>query len=174
MVNRPLSPTIDIEIDELTNSIKELATGKELKTQLVRLSKSHSKEIKKRAWFFDWHAELADEQRCVFKLVTLESPSDIQGLICVEDLGDHIQAHLMERAFYVQKLRLFSGVPGNLMAYACKLSFERGYEGFVSFVSKMDLVDHYIETLGAEILRGTKMVIRTEAARKLVDKYFDQ
>jgi hypothetical protein len=40
-------------------------------------------------------------------------------------------------------------VAGNLVAYACKLSFQRGHDGNVSFLSKSQLVEHYEKTLGA-------------------------
>jgi hypothetical protein len=31
------------------------------------------------------------------------------------------------------KSKMYSGVPGNLVAFACKVSFQRGHEGNVSF-----------------------------------------
>lgn len=37
--------------------------------------------------------------------------------------------------FQFGKNKLYEGVPGNLVAFACKLSFQRGGEGFVSFES---------------------------------------
>jgi hypothetical protein len=53
-------------------------------------------------------------------------------------------------------------------------SFELGYDGIVSFVSKTKLVDHYIEALGATQLSGNKLYIGTENAQKLVKRYFPQ
>lgn len=44
---------------------------------------------------------------------------------------------------------MYVGVPENLVAYACKLSFHRGAEGFVSFEYKTKLIDHYTNTVGA-------------------------
>lgn len=67
---------------------------------------------------------------------------------------------------------MYEGVPGNLVAFACKLSFQRGNQGFVSFHSKTNLINHYIKTLGAYHFGSHLMVIDTEAAIKLVDKYF--
>ena len=45
-------------------------------------------------------------------------------------------------------------MPGNLVAYACKESWEKGYQGFVAFVSKTKLIRHYEETLGARCIGG--------------------
>jgi len=61
---------------------------------------------------------------------------------------------------------------GNLVAFACRLSFQRGYEGNISFISKTQLIDHYIKTLGAFHFGGRVMIIETVSALKLIDKYF--
>jgi hypothetical protein len=63
-------------------------------------------------------------------------------------------------------------VAGNLVAYACKLSFQRGNEGNVSFIAKSQLIKHYIETLGAFHFGGRLMIIENDAALKLINKYF--
>jgi hypothetical protein len=49
---------------------------------------------------------------------------------------------------------MYAGVPGNLVAFACKLSFQCGQEGNVSFFSKTQLVQHYIDSLGAMNVGG--------------------
>ena len=58
------------------------------------------------------------------------------------------------------------------MAYACKLSFEKGYEGYLAFDAKTVLIKHYQETLFATHFRGTKMMIETAAANRLINQYF--
>ena len=68
---------------------------------------------------------------------------------------------------------MYSGVPGNLVAFACKLSFQRGNDGNVAFLSKSQLIKHYIETLGAIHWGGRLMIIESIAALKLVQKYFN-
>lgn len=69
----------------------------------------------------------------------------------------------------------FIKVAGNLVAYACKLSFQfgfEGFEGFVAFTAKTKLIHHYEDTLGAYHFGGHKMIIPTHSARNLVNKYF--
>lgn len=61
---------------------------------------------------------------------------------------------------------------GNLIAYACKLSFQRGHAGNVSFISKTKLIEHYVESLGAIHFGGRLMIIETKAAIKLINRYF--
>ena len=81
--------------------------------------------------------------------------------------------HLVESApFNKGSKKVYSGVPGNLVAFACKLSFQRGHLGNVSFISKTQLIDHYIENLGAIHIGRQRMIIETSAALKLIDKYF--
>jgi hypothetical protein len=81
--------------------------------------------------------------------------------------------YLLESApFNKGKTKIYEGVPGNLVAFACKLSFQRGHEGNVSFFSKSQLVQHYIDTLGAMHVGGRIMIIDTKAALKLINKYF--
>ncbi len=95
--------------------------------------------------------------REVYKLIARDEPDGIQGLLCVEDAGDHVFAHLLESARPNRgKAKRYAGVPGNLMAYACQLAFDKGYLGFVVFVSKSALIAHYAETLKAQVLVATE------------------
>ena len=81
--------------------------------------------------------------------------------------------HLVKNApFNKGQTKVYIGVAGNLVAYACKLSFQRGHDGNVSFLSKSQLVEHYEKTLGAFHFGGRIMIIETNAALKLINKYF--
>ena len=112
-------------------------------------------------------------EREVYKLTIVNNQQTIQGLISLEIKPDHVYMHLVESApFNKGKTKMYAGVPGNLVAFACKLSFQRGHEGNVSFFSKTQLVQHYIDSLGAMHVGGRIMIIDTIAALKLIDKYF--
>lgn len=81
--------------------------------------------------------------------------------------------HLIESApFNLGRKKVYIGVPGNLVAFACRTAFHRGFNGYVSFTSKTQLIDHYQKTLGAINVGGHLMVINTESALKLINKYF--
>jgi hypothetical protein len=81
--------------------------------------------------------------------------------------------HLVENApFNKGKNKAYAGVAGNLVAFACKVSFQRGHEGNVSFLSKSQLINHYEKTLGAIHFGGRIMIIETRTALKLIGKYF--
>ena len=164
---------IDLEIDRLTNSIENSITGEVFDTKVVRLDKSDKKDIKPAEWLFDWEAELDLKNREVYKLTTVNNPKIIHGLLCFEDKDDHIFIHLVESAnFNKGTNKMYFGVAGNFFAFACKLSFDKGYEGYVTFDSKSALIDHYKKKLGATHFKGQRMYIETVSALKLVKKYF--
>ncbi|MHB1921045.1 MAG: hypothetical protein ACYCOO_02300 [Chitinophagaceae bacterium] len=103
----------------------------------------------------------------------LGNPDFIQGLICIEVKTDHVFLHLIESApFNKGMTKMYAGVAGNLVAFACRLSFQRGNEGNVSFLSKSQLIEHYEKTLGAIHFGGRVMIIETKAPIKLIDLYF--
>lgn len=165
---------LDFEIDKLTNSIENVITGDSFATEVSVVTLSDLKSItKKNNWQFDWKYEYKQPERDVYKLTIINNQNIIQGLVSLEIKDDHVYMHLLESAsFNKGNTKMYAGVPGNLVAFACKLSFQRGHEGNVSFFSKTQLVQHYIETLGAIHVGGRIMIIDTIAALKLIDKYF--
>jgi hypothetical protein len=165
---------LDFEIDKLTNSIDNVITGDSFSTEVSIVNLSDLKSItKKNKWQFDWKYEYKQPERDVYKLTIVNNQNIIQGLVSLEIKPDHVYMHLLESApFNKGKAKIYAGVPGNLVAYACKLSFQRGHEGNVSFFSKTQLVQHYIESLGAMHVGGRIMIIETIAALKLINKYF--
>ena len=161
-------------VDKLTNSIENVITGDSFATEISILSGNDLKSVSKtNGWLFNWKAEFKEPAREVYKLTIVNNPGIIQGLISLEVKEDHVYMHLVESApFNKGKTKVYIGIPGNLVAFACKLSFQRGHEDNVSFLSKTQLVDHYINTLGAIHLGGRVMIIETQAALKLINKYF--
>ena len=164
---------LDFIIDKLTNSIENTFTGEVFDTEIAKLTYADTKCIKKSEWQFDWQKELEDKSKETYKLTTVNNPTIIQGLVSLEDKQDHIFMHLIESAkFNIGKNKVYLGVPGNLVAYACKVSVDKGYEGFVAFDAKSALIRHYEESLFATHFRGLRMFIETSAALKLISQYF--
>ena len=166
---------LDIEIDKLTNSIENRTNGNVFDTEVLQLSVKDKRQIIKKDWRFNWHSELSNENRKIYKLVICSDISIIQGLLSLELKTDHIYLHLIESAsFNCGKDKLHLGVPGNLVAFACKTSFVCGFDGYVAFDAKTALIRHYQETLYATHFKGTKMFIETPAALRLVKQYFNK
>lgn len=167
---------LDFEIDQLTNSIRNVVTGDSFSTDVILVSKPDLKSVsKKSGWQFDWAFEYKQPERDIYKLTITNNQNIIQGMISLEVKTDHVYMHLIESApFNLGKHKMYDGVSGNLVAFACRTSFQRGFGGAVSFLSKSKLISHYIEKLGAFHIGGRVMVIEREAALKLINKYYPQ
>jgi len=161
-------------IDKLTNSIVNLISGDSFQTEISRLTKNDLKNVtKKSGWNFNWKVEFQDIQKEVYKLTIVNNPNVIQGILSISILEDHIYMNLLESApFNLGQNKLYEGVAGNLVAYACKVSFQKGFDGYLAFVAKTNLIKHYEKTLGAYHFKNQRMIIETEPARLLVEKYF--
>lgn len=171
MKNLKKSKYLDFEIDKLTNSIEQVLTGEMFETEVVRLT-TFSRLIAN-DWVFDWQHELLQVNHEIFKLITRKDPSIIHGLISITLEDDHVMVQLIESSLFNKgKDKLFSGVAGNLMAFACKSSFEKGFGSYVVFVAKTKLIEHYEKSLGAKRLYGNRMFLDSTAACALVRSYF--
>jgi hypothetical protein len=165
---------LDFIIDKLTNSIENVVTRDSFQTDISLVTTLDLKYItKKNGWVFNWLIEFKEPSRDLYKLTITNNPSIIQGLISLEVKDSHVYMHLIESSpFNKGRTKVYAGVPGNLVAFACKLAFQRGHEGNISFISKTQLIDHYERTLGAVHFGGRLMIIETNAALRLIKKYF--
>lgn len=171
-----MKAALSFYIDKLTKSIQEVSTGKTFTTEVIPVLKEELKTIsKKNGWKFNWRNEYRKPNRSLYKLVIKDS-LEIQGLISIEPIPDdlYIEMHLIESAPHnFGKHKAFDGVPGNLVAFACKKSFDLKFDGMVAFTAKTKLMSHYQQKLGAVPLLGQqRMGIYSTAARKLVSLYF--
>lgn len=165
---------LDFEVDRLTNSIQNTISRDSFPTDVSRLIKTDLRQItKKNGWVFNWKTELNDNTKEVYKLTINNNPNIIQGILSITIETDHVYMDLLESApFNKGKNKLYEGVAGNLVAYACKKSFQNGFDGYLSFTAKTKLINHYIKTLNAFHFGGHLMIINTIAASKLIEKYF--
>lgn len=64
----------------------------------------------------------------------------------------------------------YRNIAGCLLAYCCRLSFEKGYNGFVSLIPKTQLIRHYQETYGFEQF-GRQLAVYATGSERLIQKY---
>ena len=172
-MEQELREPLDFEVDKLTKSIENAISGEVFETEITRITGRQSRQIKKADWLLDWHLELKGKHREVFKLTTLENPAIAHGLISISDNHDHVFMNLIESAkFNKGEKKLYRGVAGNLVAFACRIAFEKGYEGVVAFVAKTQLIEHYRLTLRAKSFAGNRMFVDTRESLSLVKQYF--
>lgn len=164
---------LDIIIDKLTECIEEVETGRRLNTE-IRAATFHDIRKLKDKWHFDSRKEL--QQHEVYLLTIPQVGAEIQGLISLVRSPGFVDVKLLEsRPANVGRKKKFAGIPGNLMAYAARLSFQLGFDGFLAFDAKTALIDHYTKSLGAQqIGRSNRMVIETEEAQVLIERYFGE
>jgi len=162
------------EVDDSTNSILNIISGDSFCTEVSLVSNDEIKYIGKIfGWCFDWRSESNLIDREVYKLTIVGNQKIIQGLISLSVKADHVYINFLESArFNFGKQKLYEGITGNLLAFACQLSFQRGKNGFVAFEAKYCMLEHYTNTYGASEREGHLMVLDTLAAEKLVEKYF--
>jgi hypothetical protein len=165
---------LEFIIDKLTNSIENVITKDSFATEVSVLLKTDLKFLNKaNGWQFNWKEEYKIPSRDIYKLTIVNNSNIIQGLISLEVKEDHVYMHLVESApFNKGKTKVYMGVPGNLVAFACKYSFQRGFNGNISFLSKTQLIEHYVQSLGAIHIGKQRMIIESQAALKLINKYF--
>lgn len=154
-----------------SNSILHRQSGKLLETSV---SKASTDEIPKLSggWLFDWEKEIASYD--VYKLILTEDAVKVQGLISLEERRGYFHVYLVESAPHNRGLnKEYEGAAGNLFAFACLLSLEKGYGGYISFEAKSALIDHYQKTLGARrIGNSIRMFIEEARALQLIQIYF--
>lgn len=162
---------LSVEIGTLTHSILDVATGRSLSTSVSSAKVAEVRRLKGK-WNFDWKSEIDSFE--VYKLVADEIGVEIQGLISLARMDDHVFVNLLEsHPANVGRNKRFDGVPGNLMAFAARLSLSLGCGGVVAFDAKTELIEHYKQVfLAQQIGRSQRMVIEEAAAIALISKYY--
>ncbi|MET0461515.1 MAG: hypothetical protein ABW007_00120 [Chitinophagaceae bacterium] len=166
-------PQHNFIIDKLTNSIEEVKSGENFETEVLSITQQDLKTLlKKNGWRFNWRTEFKQAGHNLFKLV-IKNSKTIQGMISIQPSDNYIEMHLIEVARHnFGKTKKYAGVAGNLVAFACRSSFDLGFDGFVAFTAKSQLIPHYEEQLGAKVLIRNRMSISGRSAKKLVNLYY--
>ncbi len=174
MLDNELMRKHSFYIDKITESIENSVTGKSYETVVVPIVSGDLKNVmKKNGWRFNWKTEFKFEDRRLYRLI-IKGDETIHGLISLQVAENYIEMHLIETAPHnYGKSKQYLGVPGNLVAFACKMSFDACFDGFVAFTAKTQLIQHYIDTLGAELIFRNRMSISGIAAKKIVNSYYN-
>lgn len=145
-------------------------TGERYNGKIEKVGQEELKQLKGNLDFtFDWSKEDKSE---VYK-IRLKNEDEILGLISLIDVPAEFRIHinLIESAKkHRGRNKKIKNIPDCLISYVCKLSFERGYDGFVSLVPKTELIDYYRDNFGF-IEVGAHMAIFMEKSKSLILKY---
>ena len=121
-------------------------------------------------FIFDWYAETAREK---YKLCLRHDHDYILGLIGLSDYPGEFRLHinLLEVSkLNVGKSKEIDNIAGCLIAFACTLSFKKGYGGFVSLKPKTVLSFLYHEKYGFRPF-GNLLAVELSTSKNLIDKY---
>ncbi len=105
--------------------------------------------------------------------LTLKDTGEILGLMSITDRSDDkaIEINLLESSREnIGKGKEYANIAGCMIAYACRESFKRDYDGFVCLVPKTDLIRHYINIYSMEYT-GMYMFVDGRESYRLIQKY---
>lgn len=177
VVNQPENGIIKIEVDELTPCLKRISDGQLVNTSVVEVSPT-KRDFKD--WEFDW--TVPRKNGYTIRGIKADGDSRIQGLIALKSDPNNyaVKIDIVEAAPFNNPhspaftSKEYSGVGGHLFAEAVRESFKQGFDGYVYFTAKSDLIKHYQEELGATLInpRLRIMAIEEGSAKKLYDRYY--
>ncbi|WP_116106344.1 hypothetical protein [Lewinella sp. IMCC34191] len=130
-------------------TLKDAKTGQHLAAVIAKLVDSDFAQIRRtRDYIFKWEDE---KQYEVLKIFLKNENDKILGLMSLIDRQDEYRIHLnlIEVAqTNVGRQKKINNIAGCLIATACKISFDRGYNGFVSLKPKTRLIPLYQDKYG--------------------------
>ena len=131
--------------------------------------------LKKNGWNFNWKQLVQEQDAHTFILKTIELPQSVEGALHLKVESGMLIMDAVEIAPHNigRNKKRYDYVAGCLIAFACRESFklEGSYKGFLTFVSKTNLIKWYSEKYGATLALGQRMFIDSEAGEKLINKY---
>ena len=155
-------------LKKLSDNVKVRAVIKEIK-----YSKN---EFKK--WLFDW----SKTEKKGYKILALyvEGDNRIQGAISIRENPQNmsIEIDIVESApfnsSYNKKVKdkEYNEVGICLFTEVCKRSFDLGYDGYVEFIAKSNLVKYYMDNMRAIPIDTQRMYINSSGAKWLMEKYY--
>jgi hypothetical protein len=127
--------------------LEDISNGEKFEAVIEPLTPNDFKAVKKDKTRFDSFNWNVYKNKEVYK-IRLTMDETILGLMCLVDHpGEGINAveiELLEvSADNRQRKKRLAHIAGCLIAFACRESFKRGYEGWVFLIPKTYLLDHY-------------------------------
>lgn len=155
--------------------IYELGNDKLIEVEIVIAS--GKMPFKKNGWKFDWNKLIKEKNTKTYILKLKGDSESIEGILQLRIENDMLIMDVIEIAphNFGSTNKKFDYVAGCLIAFACRESFklEGNYKGFLTFVSKTNLIDWYKKKYGATQALGQRMYIDDVNGLKLIEKYLD-
>ena len=157
--------------------ILDTINGELIESEIVPMDKK-TIPLKKDGWNFNWRQLSSEENTRAYVLRTLNSPDQTEGAMCLRFEHDMLIMDALELAKYNigQKNKRYDYIAGCLIAFGCRESFKikSDYKGYLTFVSKTNLINWYAEKYGAKLALGQRMFIDWENGERLIEKYLNR
>ncbi|QHI35853.1 hypothetical protein IMCC3317_12010 [Kordia antarctica] len=131
--------------------------------------------FKKDGWKFDWNKLLKVQNTKTYILKSKDESQSIEGILQLKIENDMLIMDVIEIAPHNlgSSQKRFEHVAGCLIAFACRESFKikGNYKGFLTFVSKTNLIEWYEKKYGATLALGQRMYIDDATGLNLIKKY---
>ncbi|MCA6363316.1 MAG: hypothetical protein IM638_09775 [Bacteroidetes bacterium] len=152
----------------------DLATNEFIPGEITLLSAKELKELRgNRAFEFKWREEAKYE---IYKLSRTDT-AEILGLMSVVNSPESfaVQIRLLETGKpNVGAEKKIDGIAGCLIAWACRLSIKRGFDGWVKLVAKTRLIRHYVTKYRMiQIGKSQVCAIEQDEAISLIYEYLE-
>ncbi|MEM6963253.1 MAG: hypothetical protein AAF573_00720 [Bacteroidota bacterium] len=150
----------------------DLNSQHEFEAEIIELNENEFELLRKSKRFeFNWSKE---KDNHVFKIVEAnEENASILGLISLLNFPEEFRIHinLIESSNENKgKDKQIDRIAGCLLAFAARMSFDKGYLGFVSLTPKTKLISLYTNKYGFSQY-GRQLAIEQEEAIFLIKKY---
>jgi hypothetical protein len=155
--------------------LKRLSDNIKVRT-IIKEIKYSKNEFKN--WLFDW----SKTEKKGYKILALyvEGDNRIQGAISIRENPQNmsIEIDIVESApfnsSYNKKVKdkEYNEVGICLFTEVCKRSFDLGYDGYVEFIAKSNLVKYYMDNMRAIPIDTQRMYINSSGAKWLMEKYY--
>jgi len=153
--------------------IYDLGAAKHIEVEIILAS--GKMPLKKDGWQFNWNKLIEEKNTKTYFLKLKAEPKSIEGILQLRIESDVLIMDLIEIAPHNigTTNKKYDFVAGCLIAFACRESFkiEGAYKGFLTFVSKSNLIDWYQKKYGAKQALGQRMYIDDQAGMRLIDKF---
>lgn len=148
-----------------------------VKAEIVPVE-SNEAPLKKDGWNFNWRQLIHEQNSKTFFLKSVEPTRNIEGAIQLKIENEMLIMNVLELAPHNigSKNKKFDYVAGCLIAFACRESFrlDGDYKGFLTFVSKSNLIKWYANKYGATLALGQRMFIDEKNSINLIKTYLER
>ncbi len=128
---------------------------------------------KKEGWLFNWSKAYRKNPNTIFMLVEEESRK-LHGLVqLIQDEGMLIMELIEIAPFNFGLNKEYKNVAGCLIAFGCKesLKLNTDYKGYLTFISKTELIPMYKTKYYATQTIGARMYIGPLSGENLINEY---